>query len=151
MLGRKVIYVRCLNCSYNNVAKGIRVLDKKKKQFLFIQEKIMQVRAFERYIPLTNQAQCCASQEKHCHCLKQLHIPIRERYTLDLILTLLSLASFCKFGNFCETSHMRSFVKIKPSQNGRQIPETSRRPRDSFFERRDRSGVAQSDQKRHPI
>ena len=37
MLGRKVIYVRCLNCSYNNVAKGIRLLDK--KQFLFIQEK----------------------------------------------------------------------------------------------------------------
>ena len=29
MLGRKVIYVRCINCSYNNVAKGIRLLDKK--------------------------------------------------------------------------------------------------------------------------
>ena len=27
--GRKVIYVRCVNCSYNNVAKGIRLLDKK--------------------------------------------------------------------------------------------------------------------------
>ena len=26
--GRKVIYVRCINCSYNNVAKGIRLLDK---------------------------------------------------------------------------------------------------------------------------
>ena len=24
-----VIYVRCINCSYNNVAKGIRLLDKK--------------------------------------------------------------------------------------------------------------------------
>ena len=23
MFGRKVIYVRCINCSYNNVAKGI--------------------------------------------------------------------------------------------------------------------------------
>ena len=29
MLGRKVIYVRCINCSYNNVAKGVRLLDKK--------------------------------------------------------------------------------------------------------------------------
>ena len=27
--GRKVIYVRCINCSYNNVAKVIRLLDKK--------------------------------------------------------------------------------------------------------------------------
>ena len=46
-----MIYVRCINCSYNNVAKGIRLLDK--KHFLFIQEKFMQVRAFERYIPCT--------------------------------------------------------------------------------------------------
>ena len=29
MLGRKVIYVRCISCSYNNVAKGVRLLDKK--------------------------------------------------------------------------------------------------------------------------
>ena len=29
MFGRKVIYVRFINCSYNNVAKGIRLLDKK--------------------------------------------------------------------------------------------------------------------------
>ena len=28
-LGRKVIYVRCISCSYNNVAKSIRLLDKK--------------------------------------------------------------------------------------------------------------------------
>ena len=29
MLGRKVIYVRCINCSYNNVAKGIRLFEKR--------------------------------------------------------------------------------------------------------------------------
>ena len=29
MLGRKVIYVRCINCSNNNVVKGICLLDKK--------------------------------------------------------------------------------------------------------------------------
>ena len=29
MLGRKVIFVRCMNCSYNNVAKGIRLLEQK--------------------------------------------------------------------------------------------------------------------------
>ena len=29
MLGRKVIYVRCTSCSYNNVAKRIRLFDKK--------------------------------------------------------------------------------------------------------------------------
>ena len=28
MLGRKVICVRCINCSYNNMAKDIRLLDK---------------------------------------------------------------------------------------------------------------------------
>ena len=47
-VGRKVIYVRCINYSYNNVAKGNRLLDK--KHFLFIQEKFMHIRAFERYI-----------------------------------------------------------------------------------------------------
>ena len=36
ILSRKVIYVRCINFSYNNVAKVIRLLDK--KQVLFIQE-----------------------------------------------------------------------------------------------------------------
>ena len=29
MLVRKMIYVRCIICSYNNVAKGIRLLDEK--------------------------------------------------------------------------------------------------------------------------
>ena len=29
MLRRKVIYVKCINYSYNKVAKGIRLLDKK--------------------------------------------------------------------------------------------------------------------------
>ena len=37
--GRKMIYVRCIKCSCNNVAKGIRLLDKKTTFFLFIQEK----------------------------------------------------------------------------------------------------------------
>ena len=50
MLGRKVIYVTFINCSYNNVAKGIRLLDK--KAILFTHENFMQLRAFERYIPL---------------------------------------------------------------------------------------------------
>ena len=50
MLGHKVIYVRCINFSYNNVAKGNRLLEK--KQFCLCRNKFMQVRAFERYIPL---------------------------------------------------------------------------------------------------
>ena len=29
ILGRKVIYVRCKHCSYNNGAKGIRLVDEK--------------------------------------------------------------------------------------------------------------------------
>ena len=29
MLGRNVIFVRCINCTYNNVVNGIRLLDKK--------------------------------------------------------------------------------------------------------------------------
>ena len=39
------IYVRCINCSYNNVAKHICLLDKK-KQFLFIQEKFYASKSF---------------------------------------------------------------------------------------------------------
>ena len=48
MLGCKVTYV---NCSYNKVAKGIRLLEKK-RIFCLCRKKFMQVRAFERYIPL---------------------------------------------------------------------------------------------------
>ena len=45
-------YVRCINCSYNNVAKGIHLLDKK-TFFVYTGKKFMQVRSFERYIPLS--------------------------------------------------------------------------------------------------
>ena len=47
----KGIYVRCINCSYNNVAKGIRLLDKK-AILVYTGKVFMQVRAYERYIPL---------------------------------------------------------------------------------------------------
>ena len=40
----KVIYVRYINCSYNNVAKDIRLLDK--KAFLFIQEQFHASKSF---------------------------------------------------------------------------------------------------------
>ena len=49
-VGVKVIYVRCVNCSYNNVAKGICLLDK--NIFRLYRKIFVQVRAFERYIPL---------------------------------------------------------------------------------------------------
>ena len=44
VLGRKVIYVRCISCLYNNVAKSIRLLDK--KQFLLIQENFHASKSF---------------------------------------------------------------------------------------------------------
>ena len=44
MLGRKVIFVRSLNCSYSNVTKGIRLLDK--KAFLLMQEKFHASKSF---------------------------------------------------------------------------------------------------------
>ena len=50
MLERKLIYVRCINCSYNNEAKGTCLLVKKK--FLLYRNDHMQVRDFERYILL---------------------------------------------------------------------------------------------------
>ena len=50
MLGHKVIYVRFINWSYNNLAKGIRLLDK--KQFLFIQEKCHASKSFWKIYPL---------------------------------------------------------------------------------------------------
>ena len=42
--GRKVIYARFKNCSYNNVAKGIRLLDK--KAVSLIQEKVHASKSF---------------------------------------------------------------------------------------------------------
>ena len=44
MLGHKVIYVRCINCPYDNVAKGIRLFDK--KQSLIVQEQIYASNSF---------------------------------------------------------------------------------------------------------
>ena len=48
-VGRKLICVRCLNLSYNIIAKGIRLHDKKKTLF---KQKIIQVKAFESNISL---------------------------------------------------------------------------------------------------
>ena len=42
--GREVIYVGYINCSYNNVAKGIRLL--KKNHLCLYRKNFMQVRAF---------------------------------------------------------------------------------------------------------
>ena len=50
MLGCKVICVRYINCPYNNVAKDIRLLDK--KSFLFIQEKFHASKSFWKIYPL---------------------------------------------------------------------------------------------------
>ena len=50
MLGRKLICLRCINCSYNNIAKGIRLLD---KIAIFVHRGfLIQVRDFESSIPL---------------------------------------------------------------------------------------------------
>ena len=48
-----MIYVRCINCLYNTVAKGICLLDKKAFLCLY-KKKIVKLRAFERYISLEN-------------------------------------------------------------------------------------------------
>ena len=50
-MGCKVIYVRCINCSYNNAAKGIHLLYK--KAIFFYRKNFMQVRAVESYTPLS--------------------------------------------------------------------------------------------------
>ena len=52
LFGRKVIYVRYKSCSYNNVAKGIRLL--KKKQFMFIQENFHASKSFWKIYPINN-------------------------------------------------------------------------------------------------
>ena len=49
-VGGKVIYARCINCSYNNVAKGIRLLNE--KAFLFIQERFHASKSFSKIYPL---------------------------------------------------------------------------------------------------
>ena len=43
--------MRCITCSHNNIAKGIRLNDKV-AIFVYTGKKIIQVRAFESNIPL---------------------------------------------------------------------------------------------------
>ena len=45
MLGRKSIRVRCINCSYNNKARSIGLIDK--LPFLFVHVLFIQISAFE--------------------------------------------------------------------------------------------------------
>ena len=54
-------YVGCINCSYNNVAKGILLLDKK-KHFLFIQDKFHAGKSFRKIYPLKHVSleKCCS-------------------------------------------------------------------------------------------
>ena len=46
--GRKVIYVRNINCSYNNVTKGIRLLDKK-SIFVYTGKNSCKLKSFVSY------------------------------------------------------------------------------------------------------
>ena len=62
-------YVRCINCSYNNVAKGIRLLNK--KHFLFITENFMQGRAFERLYLLKKEEESLNHHETPGRQIKQ--------------------------------------------------------------------------------
>ena len=50
--GVKVINVICINCSYNSEAEGFPLLDIK-AFFCLDRSNFMQVRVFERYIPLS--------------------------------------------------------------------------------------------------
>ena len=61
-----VWYVRCKSYSYNNVAKGICLLDK--KQFLFIQENVHTSKSFCEIYPLKSTIRYC----KKCSCSKSL-------------------------------------------------------------------------------
>ena len=49
-----VIYVRCINCSYNDMAKGIRLLDEK-SHFCLCRKNLIQLRTFESNNPLSKQ------------------------------------------------------------------------------------------------
>ena len=114
MLGRKVIYVRCINCSYNNVAKGICLLDKK-KAFLFIQE---QFHASKSFIPLKYMINCSLNslEKKHFvgnHLQNRYHLSpmnftcLISRTSLFPILGLLSVVFFF-FLNFNYTFFNRT-------------------------------------------
>ena len=72
MLGRKVIYVRYINCLYNNVAKGIRLLDK--KAFMFIQEKNHASKSFWK-IYLLNTIWNLKMEKEHTNNKTHRHMP----------------------------------------------------------------------------
>ena len=90
-LRSQVINVRYINCSYNNVAKGICLLDKK-AFFCLNRKEIMQVRAFKRYIPLINkQSQyfisTCVGFNKcidifFLNCFSIIHYSLKSDYSL---------------------------------------------------------------------
>ena len=81
-----MIYARCINCSYINVAKGIRLLDKKNNSCLY-RRIFMQVRTFERYISLSG------------------HSKIDKTKILKTTGSLMKVESIaeCSLGAFCNT------------------------------------------------
>ena len=66
-VGRKLIYVRFINCSHNNVTKGIHLLD---KRAFFNTGIFMQIRAFERYIPVNEYGKCSKISKTSLSVLK---------------------------------------------------------------------------------
>ena len=60
MLGRKVICVRCINYSYNDIAKGIRLIDK--LAILFIQEKSHTSKSFWKKHPLKHSLEIASDE-----------------------------------------------------------------------------------------
>ena len=82
-VGRKVICVRCLNCSFNNVAKSIRLLDKK-SHFCLYRKKFIQLNAFESSIPLEVYLFCASSNLfGSCNHSCDVISGIRKQYPLD--------------------------------------------------------------------
>ena len=64
-------YMRCLNCSYNDTAKGIVfiicLLDKK-NNFCLYRKNVMPVRAFERYISLNDKFILKINKDRYICC-----------------------------------------------------------------------------------
>ena len=63
-----MICVRCIHCSYNNIAKGIFLLDKM-AIFVLYRKIFIQIRAFESSVPLNREVSLKVSCESQIFIL----------------------------------------------------------------------------------
>ena len=97
----EVIYVRCINCPYNNIAKGIRLHDNLHRK------KFIQVRAFERNISLT------AYKDSYCYVACEARSTHRDHDSVGVVVSAVWASSWCHSIGFRSITLEGMHTKLK--------------------------------------